>query len=182
MVMKKQNLSKAIFLVMIISFLVFSVLCACKNYQKNEITTAEQRTEKITSAEPSSNSSASNKTKSSYSSSSGSSAKSSYSSESHECYVCGKTATKKVGSYWYCSSCAAIVSAVSGETASDKKNSYSSGYGSSSYGSKSSSYGSKKGAGGYDMPNENDKSFSDYVKRVDPDLYKSMEDIYNSLY
>ena len=27
------------------------------------------------------------------------------------------------------------------------------------------------GAGGYEMPNENDKSFSDYVKRVDPDLY-----------
>ena len=30
------------------------------------------------------------------------------------------------------------------------------------------------GAGGYEMPNENDKSFSDYVKRVDPDLYDEL--------
>lgn len=30
------------------------------------------------------------------------------------------------------------------------------------------------GAGGYDMPNESDKSFSDYVKRVDPELYDSL--------
>ena len=29
------------------------------------------------------------------------------------------------------------------------------------------------------MPNENDKSFSDYVKRVDPELYESMQDIYD---
>ena len=33
--------------------------------------------------------------------------------------------------------------------------------------------------GGYDMPNSSDKSFSDYVKRVDPELYKEMEGIYN---
>lgn len=55
----------------------------------------------------------------------------------------------------------------------------------SSYKSKSSSESSynsnssTKGAGGYDMPNENDESFSDYVKRVDPDLYDSMNDNYN---
>ena len=30
------------------------------------------------------------------------------------------------------------------------------------------------GAGGYEMPNESDKSFSDYVKRVDPDLYNDI--------
>ena len=29
------------------------------------------------------------------------------------------------------------------------------------------------------MPNENDKSFSDYVKRVAPDLYSEMEATYN---
>ena len=29
------------------------------------------------------------------------------------------------------------------------------------------------------MPNEDDESFSDYVKRVDPDLYDSMTDTYN---
>ena len=34
------------------------------------------------------------------------------------------------------------------------------------------------GAGGYDMP-KSGESFSDYVKRVDPDLYDSMTDIYN---
>lgn len=31
------------------------------------------------------------------------------------------------------------------------------------------------GAGGYEMPNSGDKSFSDYVKRVDPGLWSSME-------
>ena len=34
---------------------------------------------------------------------------------------------------------------------------------------------------GYDMPNESDASFSDYVKRVDPELYDSMEDEYDSM-
>lgn len=53
--------------------------------------------------------------------------------------------------------------------------------GGSSYRSTSSSSSSNKGSGGYDMPNSGDKSFSDYVKRVDPDLYKSMESRYNSL-
>jgi hypothetical protein len=39
---------------------------------------------------------------------------------------------------------------------------------------------SNKGAGGYDMPNPGE-SFSDYVQRVDPDLYDSITDRYNSL-
>ena len=30
------------------------------------------------------------------------------------------------------------------------------------------------------MPNSSDKSFSDYVKRVDPELYKEMEGRYNN--
>lgn len=34
------------------------------------------------------------------------------------------------------------------------------------------------GAGGYDMPNE-DESFSDYVKRVDPELY---DELYDNLF
>ena len=37
-----------------------------------------------------------------------------------------------------------------------------------------------KGASGYDMPNEGE-SFSDYVERVDPDLYDSITDRYNTL-
>ncbi len=37
-----------------------------------------------------------------------------------------------------------------------------------------------KGSGGYDMPKEGE-SFSDYVQRVDPDLYDSITDRYNSL-
>lgn len=53
--------------------------------------------------------------------------------------------------------------------------------GSNSY---DSSYNSDKeyGAGGYEMPNENDKSFSDYVQRVDPDLYDSMQEQYDYYY
>ena len=50
-----------------------------------------------------------------------------------------------------------------------------------SYSSGSSHSGSASGgtgSGGYDMPGK-DESFSDYVKRVDPDLYESMQDIYN---
>lgn len=38
-----------------------------------------------------------------------------------------------------------------------------------------SSYSGGKGYGGYDMPNSNDKSITDYIKRVDPDLWDSME-------
>lgn len=79
------------------------------------------------------------------------------SSSSRECYVCGeKGASKKVGSYWYCSTHAAYVNAASG----------------------GSSYTTTKD---YDMPNESDDSFADYVQRVDPDLYQEMEDILNSL-
>ena len=47
--------------------------------------------------------------------------------------------------------------------------------------SNTSGSSSSTGAGGYEMPNESDESFSDYVKRVDPDLYKDLEDIYGSL-
>lgn len=54
---------------------------------------------------------------------------------------------------------------------SSSKKSYSGGS------SSSNSYG-ETGAGGYDMP-RNGESFSDYVKRVDPDLYDTMTDIYN---
>ena len=67
---------------------------------------------------------------------------------------------------------------------SSSGSSYGSSYGSSSsgssYGSSSSSSDKKYGAGGYEMPNENDKSFADYVQRVDPDLYDAMQDNYNA--
>lgn len=45
--------------------------------------------------------------------------------------------------------------------------------GGSSYSSSSYS-SSSKGYGGYDMPNSGDKSFVDYMKRVDPGLYNSL--------
>ena len=49
----------------------------------------------------------------------------------------------------------------------------------SSFGKSSSSNSSSKSyRNGYEMPNENDKSFSDYVKRVAPDVYDSMEENY----
>lgn len=58
------------------------------------------------------------------------------------------------------------------------KNDYNSNdYNSNNYGSNDydSSYGSDNiGAGGYEMPNESDKSFEDYVKRVDPELYEDL--------
>lgn len=38
------------------------------------------------------------------------------------------------------------------------------------------SSGSSKGYGGYDMPNSGDESIVDYIQRVDPDLWDSMED------
>lgn len=40
------------------------------------------------------------------------------------------------------------------------------------------SSGGNNGAGGYEMPNENDDSFADYVQRVDPDLYEEMQNNY----
>ena len=60
---------------------------------------------------------------------------------------------------------ALLFSCDSGTSSSSKRKSYSSGV---------------TGAGGYDMPNKNDKSFADYVKRVDPGLYNDMKDRYNS--
>lgn len=42
----------------------------------------------------------------------------------------------------------------------------------------SGSSGVSYGAGGYEMPNENDDSVADYIQRVDPDLYNSMQDRY----
>ena len=56
----------------------------------------------------------------------------------------------------------------------------------SSYSSSSDNYGSSSssskeyGKGGYEMPNENDDSLADYIQRVDPDLYDSMENQYNN--
>lgn len=50
---------------------------------------------------------------------------------------------------------------------------------SSSGGSRSN--GGSKGYGGYDMPNSSDESLSDYIQRVDPDLWDSMEDNWNSM-
>lgn len=82
-------------------------------------------------------------------------ASSSKQTASQDCYVCGKSATQKVGSYWYCSDHAKLV--------------------------KDHSYPSNNNSSGYDMPNSNDKSFSDYVKRVDPDLYNSMVERYDNL-
>lgn len=54
---------------------------------------------------------------------------------------------------------------------SSRSSSSRSSYSSSSY---SGSTSSNKGAGGYDMPNSNDKTFLDYMKRVDPGLYNSL--------
>ena len=45
----------------------------------------------------------------------------------------------------------------------------------------STSHGSSNYTNSYDMPNEDDESFSDYVKRVDPDLYDSLDDRYDTV-
>ena len=37
------------------------------------------------------------------------------------------------------------------------------------------------GEGGYEMPNENDKSITDYIQRVDPDLYNDMENRWDNM-
>ncbi len=90
---------------------------------------------------------------------------------SNRCLECGKYIDEDA---MYCISC---LSKAASSTTTTTKSYYSNS--SSSYGS---SYGSSydttaaTGAGGYEMPNENDKSFSDYVKRVDPDLYDSLFD------
>ena len=39
----------------------------------------------------------------------------------------------------------------------------------------------KIGEGGYEMPNENDKSITDYIQRVDPDLYNDMENRWDNM-
>lgn len=62
--------------------------------------------------------------------------------------------------------------------ASKSSYSYSSSSSKSSSSKSSSSSGSTNYRNGYEMPNENDKSFSDYVKRVAPDLYDSMKENY----
>lgn len=59
--------------------------------------------------------------------------------------------------------------------------SYSSSYGSSSSSGSSYDSDSSVGAGGYEMPNESDENFSDYIKRVDPELYDSITNRYDSL-
>ena len=55
------------------------------------------------------------------------------------------------------------------------------GCGSSGSGSSGSSNSGNIGEGGYEMPNESDASFSDYVQRVDPDLWNDMQDRFDSL-
>ena len=85
---------------------------------------------------------------------------------SNECYICGESASKKVGSNWYCYKHAKLVDDHSYDT-NDSYNSY------------NNSNNSNIGEGGYEMPNENDKSFSDYIKRVDPDLYNDINSNYN---
>lgn len=75
---------------------------------------------------------------------------------------CGECGCYIDGDAMYCMSC--ISDALTG----------------SSYTGSSNKNNSNKGAGGYDMPNPGE-SFSDYVQRVDPDLYDSITDRYNSL-
>lgn len=91
---------------------------------------------------------------------------------SNRCLECSKYID---GDAMYCMDCL---------TKAATKNSSSKSSTSSS--SKSSSSGNSTsgttGAGGYEMPNENDKSFSDYVKRVAPDLYDEMNDTYDGLF
>lgn len=58
---------------------------------------------------------------------------------------------------------------------------YSGSYSSGKNNSSSSSGSGNIGAGGYEMPNSSDKSFSDYIQRVDPDLYNSIVGRYDSL-
>ena len=76
------------------------------------------------------------------------------------------------------SSSSSYTSSGSNSSSSTRK---SSGSNSSSSTRKSSGSNSSTGAGGYDMPNSSDKSFSDYVKRVDPGLYNDMQKRYDSL-
>lgn len=94
---------------------------------------------------------------------------------SKRCLECNKYIDEDA---MYCMSCLSKAADKASSKKSSGSSSYSSGKSSYSSGSSSSSSGTT-GAGGYDMPNENDKSFSDYVKRVAPDLYSEMEATYN---
>lgn len=69
--------------------------------------------------------------------------------------------------------CLALTGCESSSRSSSPRSNYSASS-SSSTRSSSSSNSSNKGYGGYDMPNSGDKSFVDYMKRVDPELYKSI--------
>lgn len=86
---------------------------------------------------------------------------------SNKCLDCKKYIDEDA---MYCMSC------LTDATTKSSKSSSSSNKKSSTNSKKSSSGGksSGSGAGGYDMPNASDKSFSDYVKRVDPELYDSL--------
>ena len=80
------------------------------------------------------------------------------------------------GTVWV-ESTAAFADTLEGLTSTYVKPSSGGGY---SGGYNKNNNNSNKGAGGYDMPNPGE-SFSDYVQRVDPDLYDSITDRYNSL-
>lgn len=84
---------------------------------------------------------------------------------SNKCLNCNKYIDEDAV---YCMDC--LTEAI-GSSSSSSSNPGKSTY---SYSSFNSSSSGKKGAGGYDMPNASDESFSDYVKRVDPDLYYSL--------
>jgi len=68
----------------------------------------------------------------------------------------------------YCISC--LEKAANSNSSSSNSSSNSSSH---SSGSSRHSNSGETGVGGYDMPNENE-SFSDYVKRIDPELYNSL--------
>lgn len=82
------------------------------------------------------------------------------------------------GTVWV-ESTAAFAETLEGLTSTYVKPSSGSSYNKNNYSSNKGS-NSNKGSGGYDMPKEGE-SFSDYVQRVDPDLYDSITDRYNSL-
>ena len=87
---------------------------------------------------------------------------------SNKCLNCGKYID---GDAMYCVDC--IAKSITGSSSSNKS-------GSSSGKSSSDSSGSSGSTrNGYDMPKEGE-SFSDYVKRVDPDLYSDIQTKYNT--
>ena len=82
---------------------------------------------------------------------------------SNKCLDCGKYIDEDA---MYCMDCLTKASKQSNSSYGSSGKSTYSGYGNNSE--------SNIGEGGYEMPNENDKSLFDYVKRVDPDLYDEM--------